>query len=142
MTTQIYRNTRFGRVRFLQGVVIAVGALIVVMTIAEPAVALLLLALSGAAVWGMEIYMRRYVTGVGYDHAGWLLTTLSTFGERTVRFDAAQARLGPQQYRNVRGAESCHYPLRIGAQTYILDSTPPQQFDLSVFRSYFPNDPD
>lgn len=135
--TLIYTNSRIGGVRLVQGVIIAVGVLMVALTLSEALVSLLLLALSAAAAWGMEIYMRRYVTSVGYDDAGWTLATLSTIGSRTMRFDPAQAWIGEAQTMSVRGAVSTHYPLRIGGDFYILDATPPQQVDIATFRRYF-----
>lgn len=94
----------------------------------------LFIAGAGCQVAFEMFYLRRYVTRLRRDASGWVLSTLATFGERAVRFQAAEARLGDEIAQEVRGAVNSHYPLHVGGTRYILDSTPPVQFDAEALR--------
>ncbi len=128
-----YVNPRIANVRVVQ-YTIAVGAVgIALIAVSDGALslALILAAIGAACVVAFELlYIRKYVTRIRRDQNGWVLSTLSTFGERQLAFDPAQVQLGEEIEEYVRfSSVNYHYPLRIGATRYILDTTPPAKFD-------------
>lgn len=133
-----YVNPRIANVRIVQYVIAAgtVGIAFIGLSEGEPGLGLILLVVGAACSVAFELfYIRRYVTRLSRDASGWLMHTLSTFGERPVRFDPAQAQLGDEIAQTVRySAVNYHYPLYVGGARYILDSTPPAQFDPEAFQ--------
>jgi hypothetical protein len=99
----------------------------------------IVLAIGAVCLAGFEFrYIRNQVTRVARDANGWALQTLSTFGERTVRFDAAQARLGEAfQRQSLYGETATSYPFVVAGRTYMLDATPPARVDVAAFLQNF-----
>lgn len=106
-----------------------------------PEMAPIVLVIGSACLVGFEFrYIRNQVTRVARDANGWVLHTLSTFGERTVRFDASQARLGEAfQRRSLYGETATSYPFVVAGRTYMLDATPPARVDVAAFLQNFSN---
>jgi hypothetical protein len=133
-----YTNPRVANVRIVQYVVAAtvIGLTLLGLSEGAPMLGLALFLAGASCSVAFELfYIRRYVTRISRDASGWVLHTLSTFGERPVRFDPAQLQLGSEITQSVRtGSENYHYPLYIGATRYILDSTPPVQFNPEKLR--------
>jgi hypothetical protein len=138
-----YVNPRIANVRVVQYVTAAaaIGIAFLGASEGEVGLGLLLLTIGAACSVAFELfYIRRYVTRLSRDGSGWLMHTLSTIGERPVRFDPAQAQLGDEITQVVRyGAVNHHYPLYVGGTRYILDTTPPVQFDADAFRQALKN---
>jgi hypothetical protein len=134
-----YVNPRIANVRIVQYVTAATAVGIAFLAASEGEVGLgfVLLVIGAACSVAFELfYIRRYVTRLSRDGSGWLMHTLSTFGERPVRFDPEQVRLGGEITQTVRyGAVNHHYPLYVGGTRYILDTTPPAQFDPEAFQN-------
>jgi hypothetical protein len=132
-----YVNTRIANVRFVQ-YVIAAGAIgIALIAVGEaPFLALVLGVIGAACVVAFELfYIRKYVTRLRRDASGWVMFTLSTFGERQVRFEPAQVQLGAEITQSVLdGGVNYHYPIYVAGQRFILDTTPPVQFDLEALQ--------
>ena len=133
-----YINPRITNVRVVQ-YTIAAGAIGIPMIAAsggDLSLAFMLGAVGVACVIAFELfYIRRYVTRIRREPNGWVLSTLSTFGERQVAFDPAQVRLGQEIEEIVRFSDAnYHYPMRVGATRYVLDTTPPTQFDAEALQ--------
>lgn len=134
----VYVNQRIANVRVVQYTIAggAVGLPLIAISGGETSLALMLGAAGVACVIALELlYIRRYVTRIRRDASGWVMSTLSTFGEREFSFDPAQVRLGDEIEEIVRFSDAnYHYPLRVGATRYVLDTTPPTQFDAEAFQ--------
>lgn len=132
-----YVNTRILNVRIVQGAIIAAPIGIVLLAGGDDAALALILSVIGAAcVAAFEAYyIRRYITRLTRDGSGWLMSTLTTFGERQFRFDPAQVRFGNEIEQHVRFVDvNYHFPLYLAGQRYILDTTPPVQFDFAALQ--------
>ncbi len=94
-----------------------------------------------ACLLALELFfIRSYVTRISQDASGWVLHTLTTFGERPVRFDASQARLGgPVEQYTLYGETNVHHPFHVAGRKYIIDATPPAQIDVAAFQRHFPH---
>ncbi|MEZ5970790.1 MAG: hypothetical protein R3C31_03155 [Hyphomonadaceae bacterium] len=140
---EIYANPGASGARIVQYVTLGatlVGAF-VFMTEGAAEMAPVVLAIGAACLVGFEFrYVRNQVTSVARDANGWALNTLSTLGERTVRFDASQARLGNAfQRQSLYGETATSYPFFVAGRTYMLDSTPPARVDVAAFLQNFPS---
>ncbi|MBL8545866.1 MAG: hypothetical protein JNL81_05340 [Hyphomonadaceae bacterium] len=132
-----YVNTRILNVRIVQGAIVAAAIGIVLLASGDDAaLALILGAIGAACVAAFEIfYIRRYITRITRDGSGWVMSTLSAFGERHVRFDPAQVRFGNEIEQHVRfGDVNYHFPLYVAGRRFVLDTTPPVQFDLQALQ--------
>ena len=131
-----YVNTRILNVRIVQGVIVVAAIGIVLLASGgDAALALILCVIGAACVAAFEaFYIRRYITRLTRDDSGWLMSTLATFGERQFRFDPAQIRFGDEIAQHVRLDVNYHYPFYVAGQRFILDTTPPIQFDLAALQ--------
>jgi len=133
-----YINQRIANVRVVQYTIAggAIGLPLIAVSGGDSSLALMLGAAGVSCVIALELlYIRRYVTRIRREPNGWVLSTLSTFGERELAFDPAQVRLGQEIEEIVRFSDAnYHYPLRIGATRYVLDTTPPNQFDAEALQ--------
>ena len=140
---EIYANPGASGARIVQYVTLG-GTLVGVfvgLTEGVPEIAPIVLAIGAACLAGFEFrYIRNQVTRVARDANGWVLQTLSTFGEQTVRFDASQARLGGgfQRY-SLYGEMATSYPFVVAGRSYMLDATPPARVDVAAFLQNFPS---
>lgn len=106
--TEIYRNTRFWRVRFLQvgfwGLTAAMGWLAWSTRIEDPGnlhMATLILTPFGAAcAIGMEVYLRCYVTTLSASAQELTIETLSTVGRTTRTYPIPQVMRGRMRRSN------------------------------------------
>jgi len=137
----LYVNTRIANVRVVQYVTVAaaIGITLLAVSAGELALGLVFGLIGAICVVAFELfYIRKYVTRLSRDASGWLMHTLSTFGERQVRFDPREAQLGDEIVQNVPdGGVNYHYPLYVAGARYILDSTPPVQIDIEALRRHF-----
>lgn len=137
----IYVNARASAVRIVQYVTLGATLLFVFIGYSEgvPEIAPFAGLVGAACLAGFEfLYIRTQVTRVGRDDAGWVMHTLSTFGERSMRFDASQARLGNVvQRQSLYGETQTYYPFNVAGRRYILDATPPTVFDAAAFNQHF-----
>ena len=133
-----YANPRVANVRVVQYAIIAGALGLALIAGGEDASLTLVFGVIGAVcVVAFEFfYIRKYVTRLRRDASGWVMSTLSTFGERQVRFDPAQVQLGGEIEQTVRRWNSVNYhrALYVAGQNYILDTTPPAQFDAEAFQ--------
>lgn len=134
-----YVNPRIANVRVVQYAVIAtaIGVTLIGLNDGGPEFALLFGGIGAICVVAFEVfYIRKYVTRIRKDAtAGWILKTLSTIGEREIRFDPHDAILGGEITEHVREVGvNYHYPLHISGTRYVLDTTPPVQVDIAALR--------
>lgn len=128
-----YINQRILKVRIVQYTIVAgaVGITLIAASDGDSSLALMLAAVGAVCIAAFEfLYIRKYVTRIRREANSWELSTLTAFGERQFAFDPAQVQLGEEIEEIVRfSAANYHFPLRIGPTTYILDTTPPTEFD-------------
>lgn len=133
-----YVNPRINNVRIVQYVTAggAVGIALIALSEGEPSLAVILALVGGACVFALErFFVCRYVTRLRKEASGWVMTTLSTFGERQVGIDPTQVQIGERiEQHDLYGGVAYHYPLRVGAVRYIVDCTPPATFDAEALR--------
>ena len=133
-----YVNPRITNVRIVQ-YTIALGAIGIAWLAGsegDTSLALIFGIIGAVVVVAFELfYIRRYVTRLRRDASGWVMSTLSTFGEQHLPFDPAQVRLGDEIEEIVRFADAnYHYPIYVAGQRYVLDTTPPVQFDVEALK--------
>lgn len=137
----IYVNARASGVRIVQYVTLGTTVLFVFMGFSEgtPEIAPFAAVIGAACLAGFEfLYIRNQVTRVSRDATGWALHTLSSLGERSVRFEASQARLGGAVQRHtLYGETQTYYPFNVAGHAYILDATPPTIVDVAAFNQHF-----
>lgn len=133
----LYVNPRASGVRIVQYVTLGAAILFGILGATEgmPGVAVGGLAIGAACLAGFEfLYIRTQVTRISQGPEGWTLRTLTTFGERTVRFEPAQARLGAEVARStLYGDIHRSFVFFVAGRRYVLDATPPLQFDPAAF---------
>ncbi|MEQ1812423.1 MAG: hypothetical protein ABL889_21015 [Terricaulis sp.] len=137
----IYANAGASGARIVQYVVLGaalVGAFVGV-TEGLPEMAPIVLAIGAACLVGFELlFIRNQVTRIGQDAGGWVMHTLTTLGERPVRFEASQARLGEAfQRHSLYGETATSFPFVVAGHTYMLDATPPARVDVAAFLQHF-----
>ncbi len=137
----IYSNAGASGARIVQYVALGatlIGAFVGV-TEGAPEIAPVVLGIGAACLAGFEFfYIRNQVTRVGQDANGWAMHTLTTLGERAVRFEASQARLGAAfQRQSLYGETATSFPFVVAGHTYMLDGTPPARVDVAAFLQHF-----
>jgi hypothetical protein len=137
----IYVNSRASGVRLVQYVTAGATILLVLVGYTEgaPELAPIAAGIGVACLAGFErFYIRNQITCVSRDSSGWLMHTVSTFGERPVRFEASQARLGGEVRRQtLYGETNVYYPFHVAGRCYIVDATPPAAVDVAAFNQHF-----
>lgn len=137
----VYVNSRASDVRIVQYVIAGATLLLVFVGYSEglPEIAPVAAIVGAICLVAFEFfYIRTNVTRISQEATGWVMRTLSTFGERIVRFETWQARLGPiSQKPTLYGQIFFYYPFTVAGRTYTLDATPPMQIDAEALRRHF-----
>ncbi len=139
----LYTNPRGSGVRLVQYVAAGTAVVLVLVGFSEgePAAGLIGGAIALTCLAALELFfIRSYVTRVSQDANGWVMHTLTTFGERPVRFEASQARIGgPVERYTLYDQKNVYYPFHVAGRRYILDATPPAMVDVAAFQRHFPS---
>ncbi len=146
--TQFYHNTRTARPRFLQILIWGATLGFIVLGIAglSPSAApgawvisAIMAPLFALIAFGMEIYLRRYVTGLSASADGLVIEKLATFGRTREVVPWADVSLGDERHEVVDDEDAIHvdtlsHALFIRGKALIVDTTE-NALDVSALRA-------